>query len=378
MYSAYILCFILMFLIFCLFRGLKSKRVYSDDTTQKTTISIIISARNEAHNIEHLLSSIQKIKYSKNKYEIILIDDNSTDNTFQKIMSFKESVSNDIRNTFAVKCHVIKLVKDNPSKFDTSQKEYTVYAKEGKKNAIQIGIDSSQYEWIALSDADCILHTDWLLSIDSHIQDKPKSSMFIGYCPEMYHSPFQYFKQVALAINYASTTLAGFPVSCTGRNLVFNKQTFYDVGGYNGLFNYPAGDDKLLLKRFQKNKKKIGYIAFPFLHTRPVHQSELKQQNVRRFGKFFMSLLSWQLGKVFIGALLLFLPIELILRFPESITPMIAFIITINLYMTVGFILHKERIKCVYYFYSIIFPYYMMVQMLYSLFVKWTWKGNRS
>ena len=47
----------------------------------RPTISIIIPARNEAENIQHCLDSICNQSYPKHLYEIIVVDDHSTDNT---------------------------------------------------------------------------------------------------------------------------------------------------------------------------------------------------------------------------------------------------------------------------------------------------------
>src|SRR5688572_11439730 len=48
-----------------------------------TTLSVVIAARNEAANIEALLQSLHAQQYSKSLYEVIIVDDHSTDNTWQ-------------------------------------------------------------------------------------------------------------------------------------------------------------------------------------------------------------------------------------------------------------------------------------------------------
>src|SRR5688572_18854225 len=45
-------------------------------------ISVIIAARNEENNIPHLLQSLQDQQYPKSLYEVIIVDDHSTDNTW--------------------------------------------------------------------------------------------------------------------------------------------------------------------------------------------------------------------------------------------------------------------------------------------------------
>ncbi|MEO6169282.1 MAG: glycosyltransferase [Chitinophagales bacterium] len=45
-------------------------------------VSVIIPGRNEALRIDDCLESITRQSYPNDRYEVILVDDNSTDNTF--------------------------------------------------------------------------------------------------------------------------------------------------------------------------------------------------------------------------------------------------------------------------------------------------------
>jgi len=61
----------------------------SKNENQEVNISIVIAAKNEAGNIESLLDSLKKLDYPSNKYEVIIVDDNSTDSTLEKLFSEK-------------------------------------------------------------------------------------------------------------------------------------------------------------------------------------------------------------------------------------------------------------------------------------------------
>ncbi|MES2621004.1 MAG: glycosyltransferase, partial [Bacteroidota bacterium] len=51
-------------------------------------VSIIVPVRNESENIRECLESIFKQNYPKNLFEVILIDDYSTDSTLQMVQEF--------------------------------------------------------------------------------------------------------------------------------------------------------------------------------------------------------------------------------------------------------------------------------------------------
>jgi len=288
---------------------------------------------------------LKNLKYS-GEYEIILIDDNSTDNSFEMMSEFCSE---------SQYYHVFRLEEKS---------------QQGKKYALQYGIEKSKHEWIALTDADCIVPTDWLDELDRNA--KGQVSMLIGYSPEVYKTSFQYFKQVATAINYAASTYAGIPVSCNGRNLIFYKNVFNEVGGLNGLFQYPAGEDKLLMQRFKQHKKRIGYLPYPPVYTFPVEKDLLKHQNLRRYGVFKLSTIPWILGMSLIGLLLILIPIEILFYGNYLLAILLLFIL--ESYMIIGCILHREKVRFIYLLFTIVFPYYLGFQIIRSGFKKWKWK----
>ena len=72
-------------------------------------ISIIISAKNEADHISSLLNSLKNVDYPKDNFEIILVDDNSTDLTYNNAFAFKNELTN------------LKIIKAENKKYPRSE-----------------------------------------------------------------------------------------------------------------------------------------------------------------------------------------------------------------------------------------------------------------
>jgi glycosyltransferase involved in cell wall biosynthesis len=317
----------------------------TDDTN--LAISIVISTKNEANNLSSLFDSLKKVRYHCD-FEIIIVDDHSTDDSYRILQSYSLSVPH---------CQIYRLGSDV----------------KGKKMAISLGIAHSKYGWIALSDADCIIHPDWLDAIYKNITCYPSGiSMLVGYSPEMYINNFQYFKHLASAIIYHCSISAGVPYSCSGRNLIFNKKDFYEVGGYEPYLHITSGDDKLLLNSFSKQKKNIKYMPYPPIYTAPVEKKIITHQNLRRYGKFGMSSPFWKIFTAILGLLLLWLPIEVAIS--GQLAALIMYALSINLFFGIGCLIHREPYRVCFLWYTVIFPYYLAFQMIKSTTRKWTWK----
>ena len=109
-------------------------------------ISIVISARNESSNIAECLEQINKQNFSKELYEIILVVDASTDNTY------------DIAHKF--------LLNSNISYQIIRQNEH-----HGKKKNLALAIKKSKGDIIITTDADIYFrHPNWLLTISNYFR----------------------------------------------------------------------------------------------------------------------------------------------------------------------------------------------------------------
>lgn len=203
---------------------------------EKTCFSIVVAARNEEGNILSLLERLAKQNYPKACFEVLVIDDHSTDNTSA-------------------------LIEEN--KFDITLKYLKLFDQAGKKQALKAGISSAKFDTIITTDADCLVSNNWLNSInDCYAQ----SETTLVFGPVTFHGEKSFFEKIQ-TIEFASLVGAGAATfangkatMCNGANLSFKKAAFAAVGGYDDLINVSSGDDEFLMhKLFQKNPQQVVF-----------------------------------------------------------------------------------------------------------------------
>ncbi len=213
--------------------------------TPTTKFSIIIPARNEEENIRVCLQSIYQNDYPPELFEVLVIDDHSTDSTSEVIKSFSLNYSS------------LKLIT-LADELDT--KRLNAY----KKKAIEIAIGKSSGDWIITTDADCIVPVKWLINLDNFIQDK-KPVLIAGPVKFIntgsFVSIFQCLDFLGLQGITAASVSSGMHSMCNGANLAYAKEAFYAVNGFKGIDNVASGDDMLLMHKIGKNfPGRIEYI----------------------------------------------------------------------------------------------------------------------
>ncbi|WP_197492224.1 glycosyltransferase [Arachidicoccus ginsenosidimutans] len=216
---------------------------YSLDS--KTTFSIIIPARNEEENIDKCLSSIFNNNYPADLYEVIVIDDDSNDNTAAVVQQF-QSQHKQLRLL-----HINDLL--NGEKINSY-----------KKKAIESAIHVANSNYIVTTDADCIVSENWLSNFDNYIQQTGKKFIaapvsFIDN--DTFLGRFQCLDFLSLQGITAASVSAGFHSMCNGANLCYEKDVFFKVNGFSGIDQLASGDDMLLMHKIQQQfPDAIGYI----------------------------------------------------------------------------------------------------------------------
>ena len=128
-----------------LFAWIKIPEVKLPETDiPQTFISVIIPVRNEETNIRSLLLNLEAQTYPRALMEVLVIDDDSEDNTHAIVMDFAQSAS------FLVHYKHLKQYSD----------------KSGKKAAVQLGVTQATGELIVLTDGDCRVQPGWLRHIE--------------------------------------------------------------------------------------------------------------------------------------------------------------------------------------------------------------------
>ncbi len=215
----------------------KSVIEITKDNFSSKKISIIISLKNEEKNVFSLMNSLTSLNYREEHFEVIFVDDNSTDATYTKLKEATEQIKN---------FNVIK----------ATEKELPA-----KKGALTIGIANSKFDYIAITDGDCSPEEDWLINV-SEVLDK--YDIAFGAAPlipnDTFVSRFASYEALRSQVVNLISLMLHIPVSATGRNFAFRKNAFYDLGGYESTMDKISGDDDLLIREALKHGKKIGFI----------------------------------------------------------------------------------------------------------------------
>jgi glycosyltransferase involved in cell wall biosynthesis len=220
-------------LIISFFIAWIAKKIFISSLLQSDKfVSIIVSVRNEENNLPHLLQSLQNQSFPKEQFEILIIDDHSTDGTLSIIQQFESTNNN-------VKCLSLPLVE------------------EGKKSAIRFGLSHAKGELIVTTDADCTMNTEWLSTIVSFQQNTGANLIIapVAYLFKSFFEKLQALEFASLIASGASSANLGRPVLCNGANLAFLKSVFPEDKGLLQT-NAPSGDDIFLLLNTKKTMRK--------------------------------------------------------------------------------------------------------------------------
>jgi poly-beta-1,6-N-acetyl-D-glucosamine synthase len=207
--------------------------------TCKHTVSIILPARNEEQFIIACIDSILQQQYN-GTFELIVINDHSTDATATLLASYGTAIK------------VIHL-SDMPQ-------VTTAY----KKQAIATAIQQASGNLILTTDADTIRGKLWLQSMVSFYEQHnykivagPVNYISNGKLLNTFQvidfATMQGITAASLQLNLGST--------CNGANLLYSKQAFNEVGGFNDIQHIASGDDMLLMHKIEKKYPQgAGYI----------------------------------------------------------------------------------------------------------------------
>lgn len=237
-----ILAIYVVFIAQLIFGFDKVKTFERTNEIPKTKFSIIVPFRNEAKNLPKLLQSISKLKYPKELFELILVDDFSRDNSERIYINWR------MQNGL----------------IETTLLENLRLSNSPKKDAISKAIPIIKHEWIITTDADCIVNENWLLTFDNFIQ-KNNPEMVVGAVVyKTKNNWFHHFQQLDL-MSLQGTTIGSFgigkPFMCNGANFAYTKKIFQQIGGFGGINNKASGDDVLLLqKALQNHSEKVHYL----------------------------------------------------------------------------------------------------------------------
>ncbi len=223
--------FILLLRIFRNLAGIMPEPPYGP---ANNFVSVVIACKNEEKNLSVILNDIASQDYGQDNYELIIVNDNSTDGTYEAATRF-----GCIRH--------LKIINNEGH---------------GKKSAVVTGVAASSGDLLLTTDADCRMGKNWISTI-AGFQNYSKAEMAI--CPVVletgqgFFQKFQELEFLSLQGVTAGTAAAGNPVMCNGANLAFTKASFTRQSGklHDELL---SGDDIFLLQGIKMDRGRITWL----------------------------------------------------------------------------------------------------------------------
>jgi mycofactocin system glycosyltransferase len=222
--------------------------------TQTTpSISIIIPVKNRPQDIQECLMSLGSLDYPKDKVEIIVVNDGSTDSTAEVIQSFDIKAIHLPRSIGASACRNLAA---------------------GEANGDLLGF----------TDSDCVPHPHWLRDLIPYFDDE-RVGIVGGYVSNFYtRSLLDRYEAVKSSLNMGLSPFrvendkssTAYVPSC---NLVIRKKAFSEIGGFQA--DLHVGEDVDLCWR----TRKLGYhlLYVPRGEVKHKHRNDAWQMLMRRF-----------------------------------------------------------------------------------------------
>lgn len=216
-------------LILYLKRGWRRLALFRPQSRQyKTTVSVLIAARNEEGKLEKTILDILAQNYPANLLQLIVVDDHSTDRTSEIILSFAPDG--------------VKLIKLNEARALNSY----------KKKAITEAIKLSDSELIVTTDGDCRMGTEWLKTIVDFYEsgDYKMISSPVAFFEEKNSFEEMQSLEFLFLIGLGAAGIGNnMPSTCNGANLAYRRDVFHELKGFQGIDDLASGDDELFLHK---------------------------------------------------------------------------------------------------------------------------------
>ena len=217
--------FIFYGIIFGKFSTYKPKKA----SPKNISISVIICAKNEAENLKHNLPFFIEQNYKD--FELVLVNDNSSDDTLEVMASFKKQHQK------------IKIVDVKPIEKFWGNKKY----------ALTLGIKAATHDFLLFTDADCKpVSKHWISKMSAQFTNEKALVIGYGSYKKIKGSLLNLlirFETFITAVQYFSYAKIGLPYMAVGRNLAYKKKLFFEANGFMNHIDLKSGDDDLFVNQ---------------------------------------------------------------------------------------------------------------------------------
>ena len=270
----YVFSFISVYVqIFFLMTFLEKRRhiVHNPDNLELSsypTVTIAVPCYNEEKTIDKTIKSLLSLDYPKDKIKIFIIDDGSTDNTWNVIQKFNDNTS------------VVLLQKENG----------------GKHTAINLALEKTDSEFFGCLDSDSMVHPQSLKRILKYFERDVKTMAvapsIIVYNPK---NVLQYAQSIEYDMSIYTKKMLGFMGGihvAPGPFSIFRKKVFDELGPYHKAHNT---EDQEIALRMQEHGYKIDHCPDAYVYTvSPNSVIKLYRQRQRWIYGFIKNLIDYR------------------------------------------------------------------------------------
>jgi glycosyltransferase involved in cell wall biosynthesis len=338
----------------------KQNRVFETNTK----FSILIPFRNEENNLPNILSDLEAQRYPSSSFELILIDDESTDNS--NLIVEKLIANNTIR------CSIIN-------------------SKGGKKKAVQAGLNKAKGDFIISLDADVRIEPNHLQTFSNYYQ-QTKAKLIAG--PISFIGNSSLFNKLleleftSLITSAAASIRLGKPIMLNAANMGFERAIALEFQKEIYQSNLASGDDQFLMEAIEKN---YGGNSIHFLKS---IQANAQTNAPKKLSVFINQRLRWASKTTsyssrfsqFVAFLVFLFNLLFIVSFLYSITNLnfISFIILYLVKLLIDFpilmsgtiFFKKQKLMLLYPLIQLLYPWYIVIIAVLSIFGGYKWKGR--
>lgn len=204
----------------------------------KPKISVIVPSYNEGPYLKACFDSLRDQTATEDQFEVIMIDNNSEDNSFEIMQKYAEKYQN------------FRAFSET---------------KQGLSNSRNRGVEESSGEYLAFMDGDAKAHSNWIqLAIEIAEQEQP--DIFGGPIHPYYvtEKPSWFKDDYELRMHHDTTGPLPAGKYISGSNIIFKRSTLAEFGGFNPDMGMKGkqlayGEESVLIKRAHDEGKKLYY-----------------------------------------------------------------------------------------------------------------------
>jgi cellulose synthase/poly-beta-1,6-N-acetylglucosamine synthase-like glycosyltransferase len=231
------------------------------------SVSVVVPARNEADGIDACLESLRSCKYPTDRYEIIVVNDRSTDGTAARVKQRQPAGHASSRPEVSVRLVEMDASKDRPG---------------GHKPAVVArGVSAANGDVILTTDADCTVPSGWVRSMVKRCT--PETPFVAGPVQYTHDNRFlprlQALELMGLVAYGAGTLGLGLPTFCNSANVAYRREV---IDARTEAPDGAAQDEMLLQHVAYETDRQVSFNSDPDACVRtepaPSFSEYLKQQ----------------------------------------------------------------------------------------------------